>query len=201
MSPEKNYKKPEKISIPSEISKKQLINLLEDAGVSPNEWGVGNSKTVDHFLNEINTGESRVFIAEDNEVQRHIDVVAVEVLYISKRAVVYGLYEDRQEFHDGRIRRRNLSTSIGEKMKPNEEPEAASKRALKEELNIDEPFELREFKSRCEVSESNSYPGVTNYCNNFPFIAIIEDDSFNPDGYIEKQADKTNYYVWKIING
>ena len=184
------------------INRERLVSNLTETSARLDEWSTGNAKTIDHFLSEINCGESKVLITENKEVKRHVGVVAVEVIYISKQqAIVYGLREDRQEFNDGRTRRRSLSTTLGEKIKPGEEPDEAAQRALKEELDIDTGcFELKEFRSRCEVHESESYPGVTTYCDSYPYIAIIDDEAYNPDGYVEKQADKTKYYVWEIVN-
>lgn len=31
------------------------------------------------------------------------------------------------------------------------------------------------------------------------FETVLQDDAYNPDGYIEKQDDKTTYFVWRRV--
>ena len=71
------------------------------------------------------------------------------------------LYEDRQEFVDGRIRRRpNMTTSLGEKLEPGEEPEFSIARALEEELGVTSYTRFAPIESNTKSSMSPSFPGI-----------------------------------------
>ncbi len=109
--------------------------------------------------------------------------------------------EDRQEFEDGRIRNRDNifgDTAISEKLKAGESPKQAILRAIrKEELKIDSGFTVSEepiFSSRETVSQS--FPGLISRRDTYLFDVEIDDTAYNPTGYVEKQPDKTNYWVW-----
>lgn len=188
------------IELPMDISKDKLVSILNIAKVPLEQWGIDEAKNIDDFLDEITSGEAKVTLTYNGELHRSIDVAIMEVLYIAKDSTVYGLREDRQEFNDGRVRRRNLPTSIAIKIKLDETPEEASVRALTSEMSVREPSEIREFKFERNVSESTSFPGVTTYCNSYPFIAMLDSDSFNPNGYKHQQDDRINYYVWEMID-
>lgn len=187
------------IELPVDITFEKLISILEIAKIPYHEWGIGDARTVNDFLNEIKSGESVVTLSSDQKLQRQIDVALIEVVHVTKDYKVYGLCEDRQVFNDGRVKKRKLPASISIKIMPDEAPEEAGVRALKEELGIDELTEISEFNSRRETIPSTSYPGVTTYCNSYPFFTPIDSNSFNPDGYIKTQDDKTTYYVWEIV--
>lgn len=187
------------IELPVDITFEKLISILEIAKIPYHEWGNGDARTVDDFLNEIKSGESVVTLSSDQKLQRQIDVAMVKVVYITNDYKKYELREDRQVYNDGRIKKRKLPTSISIKIKPDEAPEEAGVRALKEELGIDELTEISEFNSSRETIPSTSYPGVITYCNSYPFFTPIDSSSFKPDGYTKTQDNKTTYYVWEMV--
>lgn len=179
---------------------RELIDVLEANGIPYGTWGAGEAKTVANLLIELNTGDCR-FEKVENRFTRVVDVCAVNVVcYINETDTEWVLREDRQEFVDGRIRRRQLDTSIGEKMKPDEEPEVAVRRALHEELHIDEHEEVY-ISSRgmklVEPESAYSYPGLPALYRKHYFEVNLLPHHFCAHGFVEREKDKTNYYVWE----
>ncbi len=84
-------------------------------------------------------------------------------------------------------------------MKPGEEPIDAARRALYEEIGVDNSTELHFLEDKEIAHSSESYPGLKSYFKTHSFIAVIPPDHYVPEGYVEKQAHKTNYYVWDLI--
>ncbi|MEO5949211.1 MAG: NUDIX domain-containing protein [Candidatus Saccharimonas sp.] len=157
------------------------------------------SKTPEDLLTEISEGETTL---EDREgvLVRIVDGVGLHV-FASMDGHMYKLREDRQVFkRDGTIRRRGLSTSLGEKIKKDETVVQAMVRALSEELGIlvsEEAMTVGE-TSR-EMVESDAYPGIMTdrgltYC-----VVTLTQAHVRPEGYVERQPDKDNFFVWELI--
>ena len=181
------------------ISKEALVVILTLAGLPLQDWDQGTAKTIEHLRTEIAEGESQIVISKTGEVRRQAGVARIDVIHPAASGELYILKEDRQEFADGRVRKRQLSTSLGEKMKPHEEPIAAAERAISEELGINEIVGLYNLGAEEIVHVSESYPGLKSYLKTHLFAAIISPESFVPEGYIEEQDDKKNYYVWDSV--
>ena len=124
----------------TEISADELKALLTSYSIAIDEWGYCESKTVAHLLAELHKSESTLQETEDGKLLRVVRGVGINVFYQDKGRLLR-LQETRQVFSDGRGRRRDLSTSVGEKMKPDESPNEAATRTLTEELGIS-PFGL-----------------------------------------------------------
>lgn len=186
--------------IPRGISEQAFVAVLESAGLPLQEWGQGSSKTIEHLLTEVRDGESLIYIGRSGAIRREVSVVGVDVLHTTASGDVYLLREDRQEYKDGRVRRRQLSTSLGEKIKPDENPVNAAKRSLSEELEVVETIGLYSLGSEERMRTTDSYPGLASNKIVHSFVAHIPAMSFVPDGYVEKQKDKTNYYSWNLIH-
>lgn len=185
-----------------EIGKEELIDLLTRYHVPIDEWGKGSAKTIDHLLNELNGGEA--LLVEDQEsgyLVRKFSFLAIEVL-CRYGPDTYCLAEDRQVFSsDGRVRRRNLEMSIGEKLKQDESDiESATKRALTEELGIQEGFTIDAGEKIKEEVDSSSYPGLRSHRDRFNVSVMLDPAQYNADGYTEVQPDKVSYFVWKRIS-
>jgi len=176
-------------------TEEEFQNYLKNFGIPVEIWGRGDAKAVSHLMREVVDGET-VLIPEDRELLRQIRCVAVNVIYRDGK-YVYKLVEDRQEFSDGRVRKRKTESSISEKIRPGEKAKKAAERAIREELGITGQVNLSGGKESKEIRESPSYPGLKTQYLRYNFNVKLNQDQFSPDGYVEKQDDKTTYFVWK----
>jgi len=134
-----------------------LKSLLGRYGISVDNFGKGKAKRLEDLLGEIQAGETTL-VEHKNELLRLVRVAGVNVFY-NDESNRYQLVEDRQEFTDGRVRRRtDVGFSVSEKMLPNEKPEVAVRRAIKEELDITDKVDLKGGRKSEELLESPSYP-------------------------------------------
>lgn len=180
--------------IPNLETEEGFSSYLAGFGIPVDVWGQGAAKTVGHLLQEVNGGET-VLTQRGRELLRQVGFAAVNVTYRNGREV-FELVEDRQEFRDGRVRRRDTGSSVSEKIQPGENPKDAVERALREELGITERVNLKGGNKVEEIKESPSYPGLKTQYLRFGFQAELNSDQFFPDGYVEEQPDKTTYFVW-----
>lgn len=181
--------------IPNLETEEGFSSYLTGFGIPVGVWGQGAAKTIGHLLQEMNDGET-VLTQRGRELLRQVGVAAVDVTHRDGREV-YELVEDRQEFRDGRVRRRDLGSSVSEKIQPGENPTDAAERALREELGITGRVNLKGGNMSEEIKESSSYPGLRTQYLRFGFQAELSDDQFSPNGYVEKQPDKITYFVWQ----
>ena len=176
-----------------------LRNYLSTYGIPVDSWGKGSAKTLDHLLEEINEGETVLVERErGTEVLREIKVASITVLY-HKNGETYVLAEDRQEFSDGRVRKRTLKAkgSLSEKFKSHEDQGEAAKRAIREELGIAGDVKLTQVKEEEEIEASQSFPGLKTIYHMYRFNAELTDNQYSPNGYVETQDDKKTYFIWK----
>lgn len=179
-----------------------LRNTLWTLGVPVETWGMGRANSFEDLVREIKDGESKLVI-EYGEVIRLLDMLDLDVFYKDQDGNTFKLKEDRQEYIDGsgrEPRRRNLSVSLMEKMKPGEKPEDAIKRALVEELQVEGEVDLRELTDKDVFDPSISYPGTYVRSKIYKGTVFLTPEQFNPDGYIEVQPGrKTTYFVWERV--
>lgn len=178
------------------MQKLDLESFLDSNNVDFKKWGVGESKTLDHLLSEINSGESELQV-DAGRIIRKVRGAAINVYYKNKDKVLLKLIEDRQIFNDGRERRRNIDTSIGEKMHPDEVPLETAVRAMNEELDITDVILSPIGVNKRNLTLSNSFPGLWTKNTIYLFETFLNDNQFKYEGYIEKQNDKTSYFIWK----
>jgi hypothetical protein len=175
---------------------KDLSDKLKEYKIPVDSWGKGSAKTIDHLWDELESKEC-VVKEEGGRLIRCVEFVGVNIFYKDKSGNIYHLKEDRQEFKDGRVRRRETS-SMSEKTKPGENPVEAAMRGLQEELNVKvtagQLINKKDF-SKSEVS--NSYPGLESKYVGFKFDCFLNDDQYKENGYIEIQKDKSTYFIWK----
>ena len=118
-------------SIEREAYKSHLVELLKSHNIDYGKWGTGTTKTLDHLVDEVIKGETVLVENEQGELVRKLAVLWIEVTHHVADGRVYKLKETHQIFKDGRERRRNLKTSIAEKLVGGEEADDLSvKRAL-----------------------------------------------------------------------
>jgi hypothetical protein len=175
----------------------ELIELLMKYKIPYDTWGTGQTKTVLHLLHEVNTGESR--LEEQNLQLYRIVSIAVLNVFCLLDAKRYQLFETRQVYTDGRVAIRNLKDSLYEKLLPDEDPLAGAYRALNEELGIDTKLAIVDKGVTLGVREAISYPGLITKDTQYSFEVIIPLKEYKPNGYIETQKDKTNFFEWKEV--
>jgi hypothetical protein len=176
-----------------------LRQQLEAAGIDVSEWGKGQAKTLAHLQKEIEDGETVLVNGKRGELLRRVVVCSADVFYVSHDGQKFRLKEEKQIFKDGRERKRNLENSVSEKMKPGEDPKKAIIRGLKEELGIEGEISLKETGVDEQILSSPSYPGLQSHYIHHKFEAILNDEQFRPEGYVEEQKDKSTYFVWEEV--
>ena len=200
-NPEDHHEQDERRYIPRDVDFDSLLVVLVTAKIPVEKFGVGAAKTVQHLLDEVAEGESVLSIDAKGNLFRELEVLWLDVKSVHANGDVYVLKEDRQVFNDGRVKRRTLDASLGEKLKPGEDPAKAVTRALAEELGVESGIELVEF-----IGEENTlytpdtYPELESSYRFYKYGVVISEDVFKAEGYIEYQADKTNYYVWEKVS-
>lgn len=199
---------PASIQLPSDLTPKSLTDFLRTNHIPVEKWGTGDAKTVEHFLKEIQDKETILVPGENGELLRRVNVTGVNVIYVDFKGNTYRLHEEKQVFHDGRVRQRTLEASLTEKMVPGETPEEAAYRALEDELQQltdrfgkgwSQKLRLSEFVVKNVPVESPSYPGVKSEYVLHTTEVKLPFEFYRPIGYQELQKDKTNYFVWERI--
>jgi hypothetical protein len=171
-----------------------LEKWLRAQKIDVDRWGRGAAKTVENLWAEINHGETRL---QEDPLRRLIEVVRVVV-----HRDIYVLIEARQEFAGGRQRLRNRPPS--EKMRPDEDYEAAAYRCLEEELGVPASAVTlypATYRRRLWEAESDSYPGL---CTRYTFHIIQADVSGLPQGEFSTEEQATgagepvrkHFWVW-----
>lgn len=176
-----------------------LTNKLKKYDIPVELWGTGKSKTIKHLLDELN-GDECYLEESENKITRYIEFVGVKIYYTDENDVRWALKEDRQEFNDGRTRRRNMPSSVSEKMKFGEDPLVGAIRGIKEELGIDiKAHQLTKRRDLHYNGGSLSYPGLDTKYKGHQYNCQIEKEQFDSNGYIEIQKDKKTFFNWVKI--
>lgn len=186
--------KPELVD--SNISVEELTQLMLDAGVAVEEYGKSEAKDIDDLQKEIAEGECFVIIGPEGVLTREVRPVFVNVLCHLSDGRVMVLREEKQVFRDGRIRKRNLSSSLGEKLKAGEDTTEATFRALSEEIEVTEVVSLEKVSEESRTFTPPTFPGIKSTYSSTFFVAIIPESAYVAEGYVERQLKKDNYYVW-----
>lgn len=180
------------------ITEDDLVSKLKEYSIPIEYWGKGYAKTIGHLLDELKSDEC-VIIDKDGYLVRYIEFVGIRVYY-KEGDDTWALKEDRQEFKDGRVRRRTMPSSVSEKMKFGEDPMLSAIRGIKEELDID--VTENQLIKRRELDYdggSQSYPGLKSKYKGHQYTCYLKSHQFNPDGYVEVQKDKSTFFVWEKI--
>lgn len=181
-----------------EEAKQAVTALLAKYSIPFETWGTGSAKTLKHLIKEVMEGET-VLAEEDGILIRKLSVTDINIFYTDPAGKKWRLLEEKQIFKDGRERRRpQLEGSMAEKLKAGEIPDQELvNRAIKEELGIESAVPATATGTRKSKQDSPSYPGLTMEATRYYFDAHLTDEQYKPEGYVERQEDKDNYFVWK----
>jgi hypothetical protein len=175
---------------------KELVEKLIEYKIPINEWGKGYAKTIEHLYEELQNDECSIKEL-DGYLLRTIEYVGVRILYKDSEGSTLLLKEDRQVFKDGRTRRRNMPSSVSEKMKFGEDATISAVRGIEEELGIKISYnQLIKQRPHFYDGGSQSYPGLKSKYKGNHFTCYLTDEQFNPDGYVENQKDKSTFFIW-----
>ena len=174
--------------------------ILDNLKIDVNKWDVGESKSFDSLVTEIQNGECTV----DEAGVRRAKVVLVDVICGDVR-----LIEDRQVFADGRERVRKLPFgSLGEKLFRGEDCFTGLNRVFKEELKFELFLKYGHFRVEGpdyvrDYRPSSSYPGLSNATEQFRFNVRIDEHLKKllgeGDEVVSVEENKTTYFSWKKI--
>lgn len=184
----------------------QLHYVLENAGFPLEKWGDGPTKTYEDLWQEIADGESVLIhpesfeeLDEYGEVVRQTNVLGIDI-FAEVQGERYQLREDRQVFKDGRgERRRDLITSIAEKIKQDEDRASAVLRAVDEELGVSGVLNLKKGEEIELWKITHTYPSLASKLNIFKYSVTLADEDFRPEGYMEDQPAKQIFFVWEKV--
>jgi hypothetical protein len=195
MSESANSSEPELLDIRDEEA---LRALLEGRGFDTSTWGEGATKSVADLWEELDEGETQILQA-GNELIRRTHVAAVDVMANLSSGERYQLVESKQIYTGGWVRERSLITSLAEKIKPTEDTEMAVRRAVAEELGIQALKNLELLGEQVMYKPSTTFNGIsTQLLLRLAKVEIAEED-FDPDGYVEHQAEKSVYFSWRRL--
>lgn len=176
-----------------------LASQLDDYAIPVQLWGEGGAKTIEDLRRELGAGESSLIVTEHGELRRQIRALAINVYYPQGNGSWLRLVEASQQFEDGRRRVRRHNTSLGEKLVENEAAdETALFRVINEELGVDDKgvAAWEHVKDVHQLRESDSFPGLTTDYLLHHYWVELNDEGYNPEGYVESQTDKTTLFVW-----
>ena len=186
----------ENVIIPGEYI--DFVQMLKDKGIDTELYGTGTFKTIGHLYQEIREGETEL-TDKDGQLIRKVEFVGARILH-KKDGGWLRLYEEKQIFKDGRERRRtNMPYSAAEKFKSGEDTKEVIVRGMKEELDLDITKDQFTFYNKKEIENNDDYPGIKSFHIGYEFLVVLNNDQYNPDGYIERQSDKDVYFTWKPI--
>ena len=177
-------------------SEREIRALLAAHHIDFSSWGLRGSKSIEELLVEIHSGEATL-MEIDGVLVRRVDGVSVDV-FAEIEGEVRRLVEDRQIFaSDGTVRRRNLSTSLGEKKKAGESALPAMVRALKEELGLDvDEAHITVGEESRATAPSKAYPGLMTDRGMTRGVVVLPSELYVPEGYTERQLTKEIYFTW-----
>jgi hypothetical protein len=176
------------------MTEMQVMALLRRYRIPFDEWGTGESKTLAHLLKDTQSGEAWL-VAESGMLVWEARAAGVVIRCQGKF-----LSEDRQVFSDGRERHRDsvCGASVVDKLRPAETVWACAGRAIKEELGLDVSLHslVKGPKFKRGPMASRSYPGLWSQYEIQLYRWDMDEAQFRSEGYIEKQSDKSTYFVW-----
>jgi hypothetical protein len=178
------------------VDLKSLEEYLLRFGIPLEKWGKGYAKTLSHLLKEIESGECTI-LEEGGNLLREIEFAMCEMFYRDGKNL-FKLIEKKQVFNDGRTRIRDKESSVSEKIMIGEDPLESLIRGVKEELGIIlGESQIEEVGDVKKTESSQSFPGLITKYSGHNFTCFLNQDQYNPNGYVEVQKDKSTYFIWE----
>jgi hypothetical protein len=189
-------------------SKEKLENILKEYKIDLSIWGTKKRipaspgfdekitvyKTINHLWNEIKEEECVIY-GYEGKLIREVNFVGARILYF-KEGEKYRLTEKKAIFKNGKVRERKIWYSMAEKFKYGEDPELALIRGMEEELKIQVSKEQCTFYNKLHFPNNEDYPGIESFHTGYSYLILLNDEQYNPDGYVENQPDKDIYFEW-----
>jgi hypothetical protein len=173
-------------------SQAQLLELLCAYDVPTDRWGQAGAKSVFQLFEEIQAGESELHVTADGRLQRVVNVVNVVVEHAGLRLV-----EEEMQIKGGPVRRRQFPW-VAEKMLSGERPADTARRALREELGIDDDrIEFQSVLLRRTPASSGAYPGLSCLFVIRQMRCELPAEHFRREGYVERDAEKEVLFGWR----
>lgn len=170
---------------------------LNKNGINPSSWKGGIK--VEILYDEWTKGEC-VFERDQSGIIRKAQVVCVHCFHTNHVGERLRLNEEKQIMPDGTERLRGYKF-VSETMKPSENLEAAAKRALQEELQIDDPelqFERIPDYDEDKIKESTTYSGLKCHYLIWHFKTEIPTKLFK-ERYEEIEDNVTTIFGWEKV--
>jgi hypothetical protein len=187
----------------------QLAQMLREHSIPIESWAQGDSKALEQLFAEVTAKETKLVI-DNGHLCRQISLVSLEVRHLTAKGEELCLYEDRQEFGDGRVRCRDIRSDSGvsEKIVGNEEPQLACIRAMKEELGFVPEDTPKFLGTRQEQRVSSSYPGLLTKYTIHDFTVTLGEKEYLPQGYVEHgetlvssgQISFNTFFRWRKVS-
>jgi hypothetical protein len=185
---------------PAVPSKEEVVHTLRKHNVSMQDWGTKSHRSLDDLVHYMT--HDRLHFRNGSSTSAVIDVHAViaVILYRSRNGYLE-LYEDRQVFPDGSVLERKGFNGIAETLKRSESLRDGVRRCLAEEISFRDPLAYR--LSECMAVElrdpvpSEKWPGITAVYHRYIFECKIPQKLYRPDGYVEKDGNRTIFFKWK----
>lgn len=181
----------------------ELEALLRQYTIPFHLWGKTGGKTLDGLLTEVNTGDS-VLDESDGQLVRKIRCAALDVFY--RRGMQLQHLKETHQILGGITRQRERKWSLNEKMPPGEEARAGARRALKEELGIEERNSddvsqyvlIQRLPHVEELQESRSFCGLQTFYVIYKFEVYLSRAVYKPEGYVDtsEAPRETTYFEW-----
>jgi hypothetical protein len=174
-----------------------LESFLASQGIAVTQWSndLGNKTLADLQL-ELDLGECQLERCGDGWV-RSVQVVGVWV-YVRLGEKLFTIMEDQQVFFTGAVRRRELK-QLTEKMHRGEDPKAAARRLLREELGLDYLGEMVDRGQESRVLESKSYPGLNSRYAIFNYQVLLTAADLIQVRFAEVQSQKISLFTLEPV--
>jgi len=145
-----------------ELSADIVRKMLTDHNISLDKFGLGQAKSFEEFVGEIQKGQSRLQLdaSKHKHIVRVVDVVALRLEHGTGAQQRY-LIEVSMKYPDGRIRN-DTNQMPGDKKAPQENAIRAATRLLDQlgMSDVDVAFDPANTETFEQIEDSPSYPGV-----------------------------------------
>lgn len=173
-----------------------LKELLDQHGIDYNKWSeIQEAKTIEDLQTERDKQEC-ILTVDESGLIRKTEAIKIKIEYSDESGQLLRLVEDRQEFNNGKFRRRPTSSAVWEKIKPGEDPREEALRGLREELNID-AINIEHIGESANAEPPQDYPGIPTLIEATEFKLQMNNELFLPNGYVENQETKKTFFAWR----